>query len=165
MEYTYNEYAKIAKVGDVVRAVPGKQSPCAVLGNDGVDTGTITKVATDVFCIEGCSHHSNQNGYLFLVSSAEPSWETLKVGDELAFTGKNSLCAKILEIGASGKTFLRSNVYSEANKSINFERTGCWMTIAEAKEDGWKIVPPFQEMTVEEVSKLVGKPVKIVESK
>jgi len=49
MIYSYADYLKIAKVGDVVRAVKGKENACANLSDDGSNTGKITKVMGEYF--------------------------------------------------------------------------------------------------------------------
>lgn len=159
MIYSYTDYLKIAKVGDVVRAVEGKPNGSYLLHDDGSNTAVIARVMKDYFFIGGIAHQLSNNCFLELVSPRIPTWETLQVGDEIKIPYVG--IAKVLEVGASGKTFLCSRFNS-------YEKIDGWYHIEEAKNEGWTLVTPpvepeVQEMTVEEVSKLVGKKVKIVE--
>ena len=53
-----------------------------------------------------------------------------------------------------------------ASDEMNLDITDDWYTIALAKENGWKIIQPaeedIEELTVEEISKRLGKTIKVV---
>jgi len=65
---TYKELKDVIKVGDEVRAIKGKDNPCAQLKNDGSDTQRITQVNGYGFRINGCYHSYTEYGYLEIVS-------------------------------------------------------------------------------------------------
>jgi len=106
--------------------------------------------------VNGCCHFAQNNWFLELVSPRVPTWETLQVNDMLEMDGGNR---KVLAV--VGDLF----AYSIFNMP---DRFASWMTKEEARSKNWSLVTPpvepeVQEMTVEDVSKLVGKKVKIVE--
>lgn len=158
--YSYAEYLPIAKVGDVVRAVEGKFNDCTnKLSSDGSNTEKITEVDEYAFSIGGCSHESAKDAFLELVSPRIPTWETLAVGDEIETVAGNGQEMKVLAV--LGDLFARS--------WAGQPNTFCsWATKQTAQHDGWSLVTPpiepeVEEMTLEQVNKLLGKKVKIVE--
>jgi len=155
--YSYAEYLPIAKVGDVVKEADRIGFRC-----DAFLTGKhrkVIEVSMRGFKLEGCpTRHNETNCYLEIVSSPAriPTWETLAVGDEVR--DRDGIKRKVLAINGDlfAFSFPDSHIYAS------------WKVKQDARENGWSLVTPpvepeVQEMTVEEVSKLVGKKVKIVE--
>jgi hypothetical protein len=91
---------------------------------------------------------------------APKTWDTLEKGDVITNSYDNyDTKSVVLEI--VGDSFLKSNWE-------NFEKSGDWLTKKQAQDNGWKLKGASEkvvEMTVEEVSKAVGKTVKIVKGK
>lgn len=128
MIYAYKDLKGVIKVGDIVRAVPGKPNACDKLEDDGSNTAKILVVADHGFKINNCWHPFCNNSYLEIVTT--PLWEHLKVGDTIVHPDGEE--AEVLEVGASGKTFLRSDWI---DKTIARQ----WYTLAEAKKHGWTL--------------------------
>jgi hypothetical protein len=144
------------KVGQKVKEVrKNSESNCSGL-KYGKET-TVTYLCLEGISFNNCYHEWDDDIELDL----PPSWDNLQVG--MTLTVKDGKECKVLEVGASGKTFLRS-FHSTIGEDWE-ATTGCWLHVEEAQRIGWKIKEEkeVQEMTVEEVSKLVGKTVKIVE--
>lgn len=83
MIYSYADLKGIIKVGDKVRAVPGKRNGCDELNSDGSNEQTITHVSEYNFHINRCVHWYGDDD-IFLDLNPEPTeitWDTLKVGD------------------------------------------------------------------------------------
>ena len=72
MIYEYSELKGIIKVGDTVRAVPGKVNECHELQDDGSNTQLITHVDDTYFMINGCRHKfKHANCYLEIVEPTD----------------------------------------------------------------------------------------------
>lgn len=154
--YSYSELKNILKVGDIVRAVPGALNICGQFKNIGLDTQKITEVADEYFRINGCGHGWDETGFLEILPRHEITWDTLQVGDQLADEDGDIRTV----LGVCGRVIfpaLLNQPYS------------CWgaFTKEELINEGFSIVQPSPvettvEMTVAEVSKALGKNVKIV---
>lgn len=161
MVYSYSELKGKIKIGDEVRAVKGKQNPCDELEQDGSNIGIITEVKDDFFCINGCCHYYCVDDFLDLLST-EKTYDNLQVGDEIDCG--DDVIRVVLETGSTRNAFLLSSTENDYQSLF-------WYSRKEMDIKGWKIKQPeppkedVQELTVEEVSKLVGKTVKIVEKK
>lgn len=154
MIYSYEELKGKIKVGDSVRAVPGKHNNCRELNSEGSNVQKITYIAENCVDINGCRHWYSEFGFLELIPS-EITWETLKKGDKV----KRGLSERIVLARLEDICFL-SNV-------INPDWYGSGYTISELQREGYTIVQPpkeeeISEMTVKDVEKLVGHKVKIV---
>ncbi|MDE2105238.1 MAG: hypothetical protein KGL39_48885 [Patescibacteria group bacterium] len=149
MIYGYKDLKGVIRVGDTVRAVPGKYNPCDML--IGGKAGTITHVYDNVFCINGCFHSYSKGSYLDLNPS--PTWETLKVGDIIEHEYGDT--RKVLAV--LGNVFLMSFAHDR-------DKAGGWSTIAEAQRNGWKLKGADEptEVTMAEVGKQFGRKVKII---
>lgn len=80
--YKYSELKGVLKVGDVVRAVKGKENCCIKLKSDGSNTVVITKIEDELFWINDCEHFFNdESGYLEIVSSSPRTIKDADVGD------------------------------------------------------------------------------------
>lgn len=156
--YSYAEYLPIAKVGDVVRAVEGKKNHCMEM-EKGVKTQVCKIENGEVYFGNDCAGHgAYEDCFLEIVSSPVriPTWEDLQVGDEIM---TDSDKAKILVV--LGEVFLRS-------AKGDYDTAHIWMTKKEAQKYGWTLVTPptepeVEEMTLEDVNKLLGKKIKIIE--
>ncbi len=82
MILSYKELEGKIKVGDKVRAVPGKNNPCGELQDDGSNEATITDVTENGFYIDDWYYGFFGDWFLDLIPS-EITWDTLKVGDKL----------------------------------------------------------------------------------
>jgi len=71
MIYNTKEYLKIAKVGDVVRNIPGKNVACAELERDGSNTQKITKVGEGKIWINNCWHEGFEDYFLEVVETTQ----------------------------------------------------------------------------------------------
>lgn len=93
---------------------------------------------------------------LALASRLEITWDNFEAGDVLI----NSTRDKTKVLARLGDVFLQS-VWG------NFDRASNWMTIAEAKKYQLTLEQPakkedVEELTVEEISKRLGKTIKVV---
>lgn len=89
------------------------------------------------------------------LTPAPKTWDTLEVGDIIVDTDGTE--EKVLAV--MGDVFLRSC-------SDDFDETQSWYTKKEVQKNGYKIKggeEEVSEMTVEQISKALGKKVKIVE--
>lgn len=116
MIYSFPELRSILHVGDVVRTVAGKPSPCRLLNNDGSNTEKITEVNDRYFAISKCTHYFCEDNFLEIVErDGKPyvpeettstvalppntenrttiTWDTLQVGDKVT---NNSITATII---------------------------------------------------------------------
>ena len=78
---------------------------------------------------------SNTDSFKTDYTRIKPNWNFLELGQEIE---DDSLKAIVLEVGDSGKTFLKStwNGYKQADD---------WFTIEEAQNLGWKLVGQEEE--------------------
>jgi hypothetical protein len=131
------------KDGDKVVCI--KNSVCAYKGETGVYRGGQVNIDKEV---DTCT----QLAFWELVCGERSviTWENLQVGDVLLHQDK-----KITIIYISGPILYIVNENAESN----------FFTIEEMKALCFTIIQPVQEMTIEEVSKLVGKTVKIIKKK
>lgn len=86
------------------------------------------------------------------IAPATPSWDCLQVGDVIVYG--DGYEAVVLEVGASGKTFLRSNWN-------DFDGVFEWLHIEQAKKRGWKLKgaeapEELVEITLDEIAKIKG---------
>lgn len=152
--YNYSELKGVIKVGDRVRAVPGKANLCNELKKDGSNECTITEVGDSYFRINGCSHYFSDADYYLEIIDDTPSWDTLKVGDVLVRNGQYSRTV----LAVLGDVFLLSGTSPT--------RTGAWYTKLEAQECGYTLKGATDqplEVTQAEVDAKFGRKVKIVE--
>ena len=154
MIYSYAELKGKIRVGDSVRAVPGKQNDCSQLNDDGSNVQKITYIAESCVDINGCRHLYSETAFLELFPS-EITWETLKKGDKV----KTRFDKRIVLSRVDDLCFL--------SKDSNSDAYGFAMTISQLQLYGFTIVQPpkeeeISEMTVKDVEKLVGHKVKIV---
>src|SRR3990167_4571899 len=149
MIYEYKELKGIIKVGDKVRAVPGKHNPCVELKDDGSNEEEITDVCKDGFSIAFCKHFHTEHEWLEIVNK-ESTWDNLQVGDVIE--GEYGDNAKVLAV--IGDVFLRSG-WNSMNTAYY------WVTKKEAQRNGWKLQQPIQvkEVSLEEVAEKFGVPV------
>jgi hypothetical protein len=133
------EFKKVAKVGMRVKM---KNYSCSALEDGNI--GTVTIVDTTMFSINDCKHDWEDLEYadIEILSSPlrQPSFDDMQVGDELWNKGETVRCV-ILEVGASGKIFTRSDWSYE----IDWETKAYGpYHVEEAKHDGWhfKTVEP-----------------------
>jgi hypothetical protein len=133
------------KDGDKVVCI--KNSVCAYKGETGVYRGSQVNIDKEV---DTCTHLS----FWELVTPERTviTWENLQVGDQLE---EMDLGEILTIIHITGPIFYVEDLESES----------IFYTIKELQKNFTIVQPksPVQEMTVEEVSKLVGKMVKIVE--
>lgn len=83
MIYKYSELKGVIKVGDKVRAVPGKNNVCSELKDDGLNIREVTTVYHNGFRIDGCYHDYGpriDDAYLELIREPK-TLENLEIGD------------------------------------------------------------------------------------
>lgn len=150
--YKFCDYAKIAKVGDVVKFAEKKGEGCFKLEQN--DSCKITLVNNDIIRIDGCPHHISVTWLIELMTPHEKTWDTLASGDILESQG---LKTKVLAV--IGDVFL----YSQFGL---FDEARYWVTKKESQRGGWTIVqdPPVEdveEVTLDQIEAKFGKKVKI----
>lgn len=156
--YSYAELKGKIKVGDRVRAVKGENNACIQLQDDGGNSKGITSVDVDGFSIDTCYHVYNEPCFLELLTE-EKTLDTVDVGDVVV-----SACGDeytILDKSPNGTVLFTSG-------SSNSDWAGGGYTRKELKDNRFTVkqstpAPKPKEMTLEEVSKALGYPVKIVE--
>lgn len=127
----------ILKVGMKVKEVRGgTKSMCSLLRDN--KEAIVTNLNENIVWFNGCGHQWSEDIELAL----EPSWDNLQVGMEIENDGME---LTILEVGASGKTFLGSTIENE-------EMAGDWWHIDEAIKAGWKIKDSSPAPEVIEIS-------------
>ena len=162
--YSYAELKGKIKVGDRVRAVNGKPNACAELGdvmtlpNGSEKVCTITDVAEDRFWINNCGHGYLEDHVLELLTE-EKTLDTVDVGDVVV--DKRDFECTILDTSKNGSVLFLSH-------PINATWVGIYRTRQELKDDGYTVkqstpVHEPKEMTLEEISKALGYPVRIKE--
>lgn len=111
--YSYAEFQKVAKVGMRVRAVEGKLNACDELAGGKIQLITEIETDDDGFYINGCKHWGSTDGFLELLDDepeqperGEITWETLKIGDELAWTMLNNQKLCVMDIGIARKVIV-----------------------------------------------------------
>lgn len=140
------------KVGDRVRYVGVYGS--APRGS----RGTIVDIWDNDFNVVDFDVIGQRRGILdesLQLITKENMLDNLKVGDILVDEDGDE--AMVLEVGASGKTVLLSALDM-------FDKADEWETITELKRDGWKLkdTSDIEELTVEEISKRLGRTIKVV---
>ena len=162
--YSYAELKGKIKVGDRVRAVNGKPNACAELGdvmtlpNGSEKVCTITDVAEDRFWINNCGHGYLEDHVLELLTE-EKTLDTVDVGDVVV--DKRDFECTILDTSKNG-TILFTSRFS------NSAQVGGYYTRQEMRDQGYTVkqstpAPEPKEMTLDEVSKALGYPVRIKE--
>lgn len=160
--YSYAELKGKIKVGDRVRAVKGKENGCSELGDlmvaadDGEKLGTITDVFSDRFRVNQCGH-SYSPGYFLELLTEEKTLDTVDVGDVVV--DKDGDERTVMDTSKNGTVLF----LSQRDCPLYFHLP---MTRQELKDKGFTVKQPTpapKEMTLEEVSKALGYPVKIVE--
>lgn len=164
MIYSYKELQGKIRVGDIVRAVKGKYNSCNHLKDGGLNTQKITEVSEYSFYINGCVHSFAENAFLETVTPEQPTWETLKIGDVFVLNeGELERELIVLEVGASGKTFLVSRMSDAADYKT---RAHAWWHIEEAQRGGWTpkdVLEPPCKMTIAEIEAKLGKRIEVVD--
>lgn len=139
MKYKVGNWVKVIKKGDVNEGKIGEIEQIWTDGDINVD-------------FEGITYD-----YCYRESDLEPApktWQTLEVGDVIVSSDDKE--SKILAV--LGDVFLISH-------TRDFSEIWGWLTTSEAQKLGWKIkgVEEVVEMTVEQISKAIGKTIKVVE--
>lgn len=162
--YSYAELKGKIKVGDKVRAVKGKENGCGELGDlmvaadDGEKLGTITDVFSEYFRINQCVH-AYSPGYFLELLTEEKTLDTVDVGDVVVDGDGRE--RTILDKSPNGTVLFLSSAASG-------DWSGVMATRQELKLFDYTVkqstpAPAPKEMTLEEVSKTLGYPVKIIE--
>lgn len=162
--YSYAELKGKIKVGDRVRAVKGKENWCTCLRSS-KPTGKlawpiceVTRVENYGFYINGCAHNYYSGSFLELLTE-EKTLDTVDVGDVVVDSSGEEFT--ILDKSLNGTVLFVSWSNDATRYHDGFTRQ-------ELKEFGYTVkqstpAPEPKEMTLEEVSKALGYPVKIVE--
>jgi len=172
--YSYQELKNVIKVGDEVRAIKGKNNPCAKLKDDGSNTQKITQVDQDRFYINTCYHSYTDGGYLEIVPttleiipttttmknySYQELKNVIKVGDEVrAIKGKGNPCSELRDDGSNTQKITQVN-------EDGFWIHGCYHPYAQG---GYlEIVPTTNTMTYQELKNVikVGDEVRAIKGK
>jgi len=157
--YSYAELKGKIKVGDKVRAVKGKTNPCSnMLLDDGSNTAKVTEVFDDGFYINDCCHAYAEGSFLELLTE-EKTLDTVDVGDVVV--GKDGDERTVMDTSKNGTVLF----LSQRDCPLYFHLP---MIRQELKDKGFTVkqstpVPEPKETTLEEVSKTLGYPVKIIE--
>lgn len=142
---SYEDFAKIAKVGMKVREVPDKYNPCNKLRSNAI--GTITEALPGTFEVNGCIHAASTDCYLELLES---TLETLQVGDTvLDEDGYERIVRAVI-----ADAIAISHPFGDQGMS--------WFTVQDLKDFGFKVKdadPELKELTLADVAKLAGVPV------
>jgi len=157
---SYKDLRGILKVGMTVSAVKGKTNACPELHDDGSNTQTITSVDETTFSINGCTH--TYNGCTHTYSGDVATLEIHNFTRTMATVTKGEFLRDVLN-----------------NRRVIHERFGDILfvsgtdlrevaiidTFMHLESNGFKVEvdEEVKEMTVEEVSKLVGQTVKIIQ--
>ena len=161
--YSYAELKGKIKVGDRVRAVKGKENWCTCLRSS-KPTGKlawpiceVTRVEDYGFYINGCAHNYYSGSFLELLTE-EKTLDTVDVGDVVVSGGFERT---ILDKSPNGTVLFLSSAASG-------DWSGVMATRQELKLFDYTVkqstpAPAPKEMTLEEVSKTLGYPVKIIE--
>jgi hypothetical protein len=163
MIYKYSELKGKIKVGDIVRAVPGKDNYCGELNDDGSNTAKITAVTNVNFFINDCDHSFKGSGYLEIVNE-EKTLETLEVGDTVIYDScwKKDILA-VLHRNGEKTVYVMSEVYKDENDTRRKKIDATW-TAYELELRDFSYPQPQEEMeevTMEQVCEKFGKNVKI----
>ena len=161
--YSYAELKGKIKVGDRVRAVVGMLQGCEELGGeifypvkDNSIVCTITEVGEIGFSINGCSHRYFEDVFLELLTE-EKTLDTVDVGDVVVAGDGDE--HTVIDTSKNGVLlFLSSTSYPLKYSHVNTRQA--------FKDAGYTVKQSTsapKEMTLEEVSKALGYPVKIVE--
>lgn len=160
--YSYAELKGKIKVGDRVRAVVGKENGCGELGDRGSVglsngiVGKITQVDDYSFSINNCGHGYHSGASLELLTE-EKTLDTVDVGDVVVAGDGDE--HTVIDTSKNGVLlFLSSTSYPLKYSHVNTRQA--------FKDAGYTVkqsTPAPKEMTLEEVSKALGYPVKIVE--
>ena len=162
--YSYAELKGKIKVGDRVRSVVGKDNGCGKLGDvESTDVQNekiceITAVSDNYFWINDCSHGYYTDFFLELLTE-EKTLDTVDVGDVVVDGDGRE--RTILDTSKNGTVLFLSSAASG-------DWSGVMATRQELKLFDYTVkqstpAPEPKEMTLEEVSKALGYPVKIVE--
>lgn len=157
--YSYAELKGKIKVGDKVRAVVGKTNACwNKLLNDGSNTEKITHVDSRGFSINGC-YHGYHSYYFLELLTEEKTLDTVDVGDVVV--DKRGEERTVLDTSKNGRVLFLSILNYPTYYSTGYTRQ-------ELKDKGYTVkqstpAPEPKEMTLDEVSKALGYPVRIKE--
>lgn len=156
MVYSYAQLKGKIRVGDEVRAVPGKSNACTQLEEDGSNTQKITKVTDELFWINGCWHRYFTDGYLDLLTEHPRTLGDLREGDQVKNKYGTGTVLFVLKPGL----YLLSELDSP-------DAVGYFYTTKDLEDRGCTLVQPEPEVievTVSEISAkhYQGRPVKIV---
>ena len=153
--YSYAELKGKIKVGDKVRAVKGRNNVCPYL--DCNKQGVVSHVDSDGFVIaNGCVHSYGSISFLELLTE-EKTLDTVDVGDVVV--DKDGDERTVMDTSKNGTVLF----LSQRDCPLYFHLP---MTRQELKDKGFTVKQPTpapKEMTLEEVSKALGYPVKIIE--
>lgn len=131
MIYSYDQLKGKIKVGDKVRAVPGKYNPCGQTRDDGSNTVKITRVGDDDFCIDGCAHQYSGGCWLEIVEHI-PTWDTLTLGDKIESIHQQYTVLVVID-DLVGYTDKSNNVFWQTK------------TVLKGDPSPWKVVAPVVE--------------------
>lgn len=155
--YSYAELKGKIKVGDRVRAAKGRNNICPYL--DYNKQGVVSHVDSDGFVIaNGCVHSYGSISFLELLTE-EKTLDTVDVGDVVV--GKRGDERTILDKSPNGTVLFLSWQNDPTRYYGGYTRQQLKALRYTVKQS--TPVPETKEMTLEEVSKALGYPVKIVE--
>ena len=152
MEYSYAELKGKIKVGDMVRAISGKNNPCSELRNDGSNTQKITEVNDGYFSINGCLHRYHQGVYLEILPK---TMENVAFGDIIVSKGGDK--RKVLGRCDDVVFLSSSSDYGEADTCIYHwqELEDNW-SVEEEEEVITQVVEVTADEALEELAKSRG---------
>jgi hypothetical protein len=162
--YSYAELKGKIKVGDKVRAVNGKENGCQELGDvESTDVQNekiceITAVNGGYFSINDCPHGYHSESFLELLTE-EKTLDTVDVGDVVVSEDGNE--RTILDKSPNGTVLFLSRINDATHYQDGYTRQEIKHYKLTVKQS--TPAPAPKEMTLEEVSKALGYPVKIVE--
>lgn len=162
--YSYAELKGKIKVGDRVRAVVGRENGCAEFGemlaiaNTNSKVCKITDIGADRFRINGCGHGYHEDVFLELLTE-EKTLDTVDVGDVVVDGDGRE--RTILDTSKNGTVLFLSSAASGDWSGVMATRQELKLFDYTVKQP--TLAPEPKEMTLEEVSKALGYPVKIVE--
>lgn len=162
--YSYAELKGKIKVGDKVRAVVGRENGCTEFGemlgiaNTNSKVCKITDIGTDRFRINGCEHGYQEDVFLELLME-EKTLDTVDVGDVVVSEDGNE--RTILDKSPNGTVLFLSRINDATHYQDGYTRQEIKQYKFTVKQS--TPAPEPKEMTLEEVSKALGYPVKIVE--
>jgi len=155
--YSYAELKGKIKVGDKVRAVKGKQNGCSELARSLDFDCRITTVHDSGFSINGCKHWYYENNFFLELLTEEKTLDTVDVGDVVVDENGNE--RTILDKSPNGTVLF----LSWQNDPTRYYGGHTRQQLKALRYTVKQSTPEPKEMTLEEVSKALGYPVKIIE--